>query len=238
MRIHRWAFALTLLFPFAAALRGQTISCTSTDGDVEKHYCEADTRYGAHLVKQTSETKCVESKTWGWDERGIWVVIGCGGQFALGKAEPSTKEEPAHPQMPEQPAKKEELITCASTDGRRNVCDADLKGASVQLMRQSGGALCQENMTWGHDDNGIWVDRGCRGDFVIVKQAGITGDVRCDKSVGKKEAKILVDQCRQVSPATHPPCNAANSCVLIKEEIRRSCVWLGKSAPKFCEEHK
>lgn len=238
MRLSRSFFLALLLFPFAAGARAQTVSCNSTASDSEKHYCEADTRYGVKFLKQTGTVVCVEGKTWGWDEEGIWVIQGCGGQFILGKPEVAKPEAtPAHPTAPAASVKKEELMTCASTDGQRNYCDADLKGASVRLMRQVGGAQCEENLTWGHDDKGIWVDRGCRGDFVVIR-GGTTGDVSCEKSIGKKEAKTLVDQCTQVSPATHPPCNSRNSCAVIKEEIRRSCEWLGKSAPKFCEEYK
>ncbi|PHP20845.1 hypothetical protein CG471_05080 [Sphingobium sp. IP1] len=32
--------------------------------------------------------------------------------------------------------------------------------------------------------------------------------------------------CRNVSPATHPPCNAANSCALIEDKIARGCAFL------------
>jgi hypothetical protein len=32
-----------------------------------------------------------------------------------------------------------------------------------------------------------------------------------------------VNLCIKVSPATHPPCNAANSCAMIEDEIARSC---------------
>src|SRR5207244_1271371 len=67
--------------------RSQTISCSSEDG--EKHYCEADTRYGARLVRQRSETPCKEGESWGYDEEGIWVDKGCGGEFALGRGENS-----------------------------------------------------------------------------------------------------------------------------------------------------
>jgi len=234
---YRFLFLLALLF--AVSLRAQTVTCSSDDGD--KHYCEADTRYGAHLLKQTSSAECVEGKTWGWDEEGIWVNKGCAGQFELGKAQPAAEPAPApeHPPIKDKPAEPKELrMSCASNDGRRNYCDADVKGATVKLVRQAGPSPCMEGSTWGHDENGIWVDRGCRGEFVILRQGNDAGDVSCEKAIGKKEAKKLVDQCLQVSPATHPPCNAANSCVLIKEEIKRSCALIGKDAPKFCEEYK
>ncbi len=37
--------------------------------------------------------------------------------------------------------------------------------------------------------------------------------------------------CRAVSPATHPPCNVANSCAAIDDEIARSCALLDGVGP-------
>ncbi|MEJ0060925.1 MAG: hypothetical protein WDM79_15695 [Terricaulis sp.] len=45
---------------------------------------------------------------------------------------------------------------------------------------------------------------------------------------------LLVEQCKQVSPATHPPCNADNTCAMIEGEIARACGLLGADAPDFC----
>lgn len=45
----------------------------------------------------------------------------------------------------------------------------------------------------------------------------------CEGQIGARAAKVLVDDCRNVSPATHPPCNAANSCDMVIGEIVRSC---------------
>ncbi|WP_369944041.1 hypothetical protein [Xanthomonas medicagonis] len=41
--------------------------------------------------------------------------------------------------------------------------------------------------------------------------------------------------CRAVSPATHPPCNAANSCAMIDDEIARGCALLGRDGPTTAE---
>ncbi|MCA9720523.1 MAG: hypothetical protein KC468_38025 [Myxococcales bacterium] len=56
-------------------------------------------------------------------------------------------------------------------------------------------------------------------------------DVRVDRDLescaeerGAAAAAELVARCVQVSPATHPPCNAANPCSLIKDEIERARV--------------
>ena len=62
----------------------------------------------------------------------------------------------------------------------------------------------------------------------------------CNQELGRKKAAVLVEQCKMVSPATRPPCHAANACELIREEIKRSCDLLGddKGTPKFCKEAK
>lgn len=62
----------------------------------------------------------------------------------------------------------------------------------------------------------------------------------CNQELGRKKAAVLVEQCKMVSPATRPPCHAANACELIREEIKRSCKLMGddKGTPKFCKEAK
>lgn len=56
------------------------------------------------------------------------------------------------------------VITCASDDGRRHYCDADTRGG-IQMTRQISGSACIQGQTWGYDQRGIWVDRGCRAEF-------------------------------------------------------------------------
>ncbi|MGC1870312.1 MAG: hypothetical protein WA700_05085 [Acidobacteriaceae bacterium] len=62
--------------------------------------------------------------------------------------------------------------------------------------------------------------------------------VSCLQSAGAVKANRLVNECLQVSPATHPPCNSQNSCSLIVSEIRRSCALLGQGAPGFCADYR
>ena len=45
----------------------------------------------------------------------------------------------------------------------------------------------------------------------------------CAADIGAAAAARRVAICRDVSPATRPPCNAANSCAMIDDEIARSC---------------
>ena len=51
-------------------------------------------------------------------------------------------------------------------------------------------------------------------------------DQPCRDQIGEAASAALVQRCIQVSPATHPPCNAANPCEMIQGEIDRSCaLW-------------
>lgn len=316
MRIYRCTLVLTIvLFPSGQRAVGsqappqkqeQIIPCSSDDG--EKHYCEADTRHGARLLRQRSTAACKEGESWGWDEEGIWVDKGCGGDFTLGRgdggaemagtetgqtitcASESGKRKvcpvdikngvqlvkqvsdarcregsswgqdkngiwvdkgcqgvfvvgvSAHPADPgEGASSKSQRISCSSDDGRKNYCDVDTQGAQVKLVRQEGMQPCMEGSTWGYDQRGIWVDRGCRGDFLVQSgdaagsgQGSGGQEKSCTKSVGKQVANELVRRCLQVSPATHPPCNAQNACKMIEDEIQRGCGLLGDKAPSFC----
>jgi hypothetical protein len=67
--------------------------------------------------------------------------------------------------------------------------------------------------------------------------SGDTSEKPCRETAGAEKAKMLVKQCLEVSPATHPPCNAANACSLIVDEITRGCAMIDKDAPAFCVEH-
>jgi hypothetical protein len=59
----------------------------------------------------------------------------------------------------------------------------------------------------------------------------------CSAELGAQAASVLVQQCAQVSPATHPPCNAENSCEMIRSEIKRGCEYIGAGGqPSYCKE--
>lgn len=69
---------------------------------------------------------------------------------------------------------------------------------------------------------------------VAVAPADTTprGPRSCAFQIGAAAAARRVAVCRNVSPATRPPCNAANSCAMIEDEIARSCALFdGKGPP-------
>ena len=220
MRIsRRLPLLAALVFPAANVASAQTISCQSEAG--ARNYCKIETHGSVRLEKQRSTAPCIQGTSWGFDDRGIWVDKGCAADFTVG----TEGKVLAH------------RLRCSSDDGERKHCNVDTRWSKVELVKQLGSTPCTEGSTWGHDEQGIWVDHGCRAEFTIEKISGF-GEKSCAESAGKQKAKEMVNQCLQVSPATHPPCNAQNSCQLIEDEIRRSCKLIGAGAPAFCVNYK
>jgi len=136
--------------------QGQVITCSSDDG--RRHYCDADTRRGVRLSRQISGSACVETQTWGYDNRGVWVDRGCRAEFSIGGGGnwgPGQGNRPGQGQT----------ITCSSDDGRRNYCQTNGDLRRIVLTRQISGSPCVQDQTWGVDNRGLWVDRGCRAEF-------------------------------------------------------------------------
>jgi hypothetical protein len=80
------------------------------------------------------------------------------------------------------------------------------------------------------------IQEGYRDDHADGMAGG--NSVSCLQSAGAVKANRLVNECLQVSPATHPPCNAQNACSLIVSEIRRGCSLLSQGAPGFCADYR
>jgi Protein of unknown function (DUF3011) len=134
------------------APQASTMPCSSDD--MRRHWCPVDTRGGVELVKQRSEAKCIFDRTWGYDDRGIWVDRGCRADFEIGAVQFSGWGQGYH-------------VYCASDDMGRAWCPADSR-FGVRLARQRSEAPCVLGQTWGYGHRGIWVDRGCRADFRVA----------------------------------------------------------------------
>jgi hypothetical protein len=64
------------------------------------------------------------------------------------------------------PAGAQRSISCSSDNGKRHYCEVDTRGG-VSMVRQRSDTECQEGYSWDYDRRGIWVDHGCRADFVV-----------------------------------------------------------------------
>ena len=68
------------------------------------------------------------------------------------------------PQSP--PAFAQRTITCESRDFSYRYCRVTVRGG-VQLKRRTSSGRCNQGSSWGYDKGGIWVDKGCGGQFVV-----------------------------------------------------------------------
>lgn len=81
------------------------------------------------------------------------------------------------------------FLRCDSIGYRYQFCPANTQGRAVLLRENSTGNLCRQGRGWGFDNNGIWVDRGCRGEFSFGRDRGggnnwgRRGEVTCE-SIG------------------------------------------------------
>jgi predicted porin len=60
------------------------VSCVSTGR--ERQQCPADTRAGIVMLRPTGEAACLLGRNWGYDDQGVWVSEGCGGDFGTGSS--------------------------------------------------------------------------------------------------------------------------------------------------------
>jgi Protein of unknown function (DUF3011) len=135
---------------------GGTITCSSDNG--KRNYCNANTRNGVRMVNQRSGSPCIQDQTWGYNQNSIWVDRGCRADFALGGG--WNGGGPGYPGGGGRP------ITCSSDNGKRNYCNIDTRGG-VRMVNQRSGSPCIQGQTWGYNQTAVWVDRGCRADFMV-----------------------------------------------------------------------
>jgi Protein of unknown function (DUF3011) len=156
--------------------RGRKLTCASDDG--RRHTCRADTSQGVQMVNQRSGSPCIQDQTWGYTRRGVWVDRGCRADFFLGGQNNGGGFRPGGPGGPGGPGYGAPgyggggggavTVTCSSDNGKRNYCQANT-GRGVQLSKQRSGSPCIQGQTWGYDGRSIWVDRGCRADFITSR---------------------------------------------------------------------
>jgi hypothetical protein len=156
--------ALAIFIPRSAA---QTISCSSDDG--KRHYCSTNGPGGrVRMVQQRSESACREGYSWGSDDRGVWVDHGCRADFAVDDRRGDRDHDGYHGDHGYQGNNygNGQVISCSSDDMHRHYCPADTRGG-VHLVKQNSDSSCKKGKSWGYDERGIWVDRGCRADFQV-----------------------------------------------------------------------
>jgi hypothetical protein len=174
--------ALTLA-PGAGA---QTMRCESPDGSYRE--CRIGSNGRVRLVVELSNRRCFEDLTWGTSTEGVvWVSGACSALFEVETGSEARGGEGRR-------------VVCESLDGKLEICRAD-GSRGVGLARQLGTTPCIEGKSWGRneDRNRIWVDDGCRGEFVLGTKRGpaeprepLDGRVVCE-APGKKRRECAAD---------------------------------------------
>lgn len=59
----------------------QTVYCES--GDMKRHWCSEGIGRQVTMIRQRSDSPCVQGRTWGVDRSGIWVDRGCRADFEV-----------------------------------------------------------------------------------------------------------------------------------------------------------
>jgi hypothetical protein len=155
--------------------RERVIRCESNNDRTV--YCSADTRYGVRLLTQQSRSPCIEGRTWGWNDRGVWVTDGCRAQFQIGGRGYDDRYDRGYGSAYPYQYRDERYgndygsyarrVNCSSSDNRYNFCSVGGRIRQVQVYRQLSRDDCRYNYSWGYRGDGIWVDRGCRADFTV-----------------------------------------------------------------------
>jgi len=133
---------------------GSTVTCESNDGN--RKYCGRYNPGQVSLQRQISGASCMQGQTWGVDGQGLWVDRGCRAEFTINSWNNGGNGS---------------SVTCESNDGNRKYCGYAANG-QVSLQRQLSQAACIQWQTWGVDNQGLWVDRGCRAVFNVGGNGG------------------------------------------------------------------
>ncbi|MGO4775662.1 DUF3011 domain-containing protein [Lysobacter sp. 2RAB21] len=82
------------------------------------------------------------------------------------------------------------VIRCESDSGRYRTCPID--GNRARLQRQLSSTSCIEGQSWGSRQGEVWVNKGCRGEFVAGRGGG--GDGAAVADIGRRHGEgDLVD---------------------------------------------
>ncbi|RZZ89179.1 DUF3011 domain-containing protein [Pseudoxanthomonas winnipegensis] len=140
---------------------GRTVRCESADNRTRE--CATGFRGRAVLVRQLSDSRCVEGRSWGQRGGNIWVSQGCRGEFAEGRGGGWGGGPPGEPGWGN--ANPNYTVTCSSSDNRRTSCGWDRRNGRPVIVKQLSSSPCIEGSTWAWRGDQIWVDEGCRARF-------------------------------------------------------------------------
>lgn len=195
-RLRRYGLVLgclgSLLLWNAPAAADTRLRCESVDNGTTR--CPADTRDGVRLSRQLSRDDCEQGRSWGYDRHGIWVNDGCRAEFIVydgrggrgydddNRRRDDYRQDDYRDDYRRDPYRddsrggyddrrsgRQTLLRCESQDRGYTRCRARIGSGGVRLVRQLSDKRCEYERSWGFDRDNIWVDKGCRAEFVIER---------------------------------------------------------------------
>lgn len=171
--------AATLLC--AVSTQAQTVLCESLGGSYRE--CHVGISGTIELVMEISDHACRESITWGTNKLGVvWVDRGCRATFKITRPDARTARG------------VRSRVVCESINDNRQVCPADT-GSGVVLAQRLSKTNCVQGENWGvdFDREMVWVDHGCRAEFILGGAANVPNPavpldvpVICESENGKR----------------------------------------------------
>src|SRR5262249_39054133 len=141
-----------------------TVRCESANGMyVECRTAALDT---VALSRTLNDTSCVLGQTWGYRDNVIWVDRGCRAEFLITPSTDTITTTTTVTRAVPATTTNDTLVVCESLNNTRHQCHDKVLGG-VTLVRQMSDNPCIKGQSWGLNQRGIWVDKGCRAEFSI-----------------------------------------------------------------------
>ncbi|WP_313271210.1 DUF3011 domain-containing protein [Stenotrophomonas sp.] len=125
-----------------------TVRCDSNNN--RHQVCNTGWR-SAMLLRQISDTRCIEGRNWGSNNGSVWVSGGCRAEFTQGRGGWGGNNN--------------YFVDCHSNSNRLNTCNWDRRRGRPVIIQQVSDTRCLEGRNWGYNGNSIWVNGGCRARF-------------------------------------------------------------------------
>lgn len=143
------------------SMNGTLVTCESINN--VRHTCKVDAANRMVSVnQQLSDNNCVYGRSWGVnkDRRSVWVDNGCRAEFLVGSTSVARSAFASS-------------VTCESKNNTKSRCAADTS-YGIQISRVMSQNHCERGRDWGYDQSGVWVDNGCRAEFLLGGDARYT----------------------------------------------------------------
>jgi len=188
--------AVSSLVSIPDAVAGQRLMQCDSNG-YRYQYCNADTQGRVILLREISSGNlCRQGRGWGFDNNGIWVDKGCRGEFSYGRDDGGGGGGWDRPGQ----------LACESIGYKYRYCNANTQNRVSLIREMSTGNLCREGRGWGYDGGGIWVDKGCRGEFRYGQDGSRRNDAAIAAGIfGAMAIGAAIGSSQNAAPPPPPP---------------------------------